>query len=272
MQRALSKIRHYHSALGWKGVIAFCFAKLFRAKLVLTARIEGIKYPVYVRIPTTDVSVLRQVLIERHYEFTLDPLPRTVIDAGANIGLSAVYFANRFPGAKIVAIEPEESNYKLLIRNIANYPNITPIRAALWKSNGVVSLVDPGAGSHGFQTAEKASDSGNQGDLVPATTVEQLMSHFGWSSVDLLKVDIEGSEKQVFECSRGWIDQVQVVMAELHDHLQDGCTTAFEAATSGFQGQASRGETIMVSNHVLTPLSSPDSKKDTYCDRNTVRN
>jgi FkbM family methyltransferase len=256
LRQALKKIRHYHSALGWRGVVVFCFAKLFRTEVTFGARIKEIEHTVYVRIPTTDVSVLKQVLIERHYDFQIDYSLRTIVDAGANIGLSAVFFANRFPAAKIVAIEPEESNHKLLIRNTAPYPNITPIRAALWRSNDFVSLVDPGAGSHGFQTTEFPADSQNHGKFVPATTVDELMSNLGWASLDLLKVDIEGAEQEVFKSSSEWINRVRFIMIELHDDIRPGCRESFVNGTRGFQNAGQCGESIMVFNpqfHACTP-------------------
>jgi FkbM family methyltransferase len=239
-------------------VIAFCFAKLFGTRLVFAAQIKGIEHPVYVRIPSTDVSVLKQVLIERHYEFDFDFSPRTIIDAGANIGLSAIFFANRFSDAEIVAIEPEESNYQLLVRNSAHYSNIIPMRAALWKSNGFVSLVDPGAGDHGFQTKETGIGVKNESKSIPATTVDGLMDKLGWSSLDLLKVDIEGSEKEVFDSPAPWIDHTRAIMIELHDELRSGCRDRFATATKGFRNGGRRGESVMVVN---TPFCEPVGAK-----------
>ena len=61
--RRLKKVRHYYSALGCRGVAALGLAKLFGKNLTLSVKLEGISHPVYVRIATTDVSVLKQVLI-----------------------------------------------------------------------------------------------------------------------------------------------------------------------------------------------------------------
>ena len=69
------------------------------------------------------------------YDSGFRPAPRVVVDAGANIGLSTVFFANKFPQAKIVAIEPEPSNFAMLRDNVAPYPNVTPVQAALWKED-----------------------------------------------------------------------------------------------------------------------------------------
>ena len=66
-----------------------------------------------------------------------------------------------------------------------------------------------------------------------------------WDHIDILKIDIEGSEKEVFEASKTWIDKVTVVMAEVHDSLKPGCNQAFMEATRGFQVPVIKGETIV---------------------------
>ena len=90
----------------------------------------------------------------RNTDFEVEKPPRTLVDAGANIGLASLYFANRFPSANIIAIEPEQSNFDLLRKNVAPYETITPIRAALWHENGIIKLVDPERlGKWGFMTS-----------------------------------------------------------------------------------------------------------------------
>lgn len=246
MNRILSKLRHYHSALGWRGVLAFCGAKLRRQQSVYASRIPNIRFPVYVRLATTDVSVLKQVLLEKHYNFPLKFSPRTIIDAGANIGLSAVYFANRFPEAQIFAIEPEASNFQLLIRNTEAYPNIKPMQGALWHSEGTISLFDPGLGNHGFQISDSGPANGPASKSVKATTVEAILRDQKWLTVDLLKLDIEGSEKEVFDSSGKWIARVQAIMVELHEEMKPGCNASFRRVSSQFQDGGRCGESLMV--------------------------
>ena len=73
------------------------------------------------------------------------------MDAGANIGLASILFANRFPQAKIFAIEPEHDNFNLLADNVCTYDNIVPLHAALWGENATIHLTDPGDGAWGFR-------------------------------------------------------------------------------------------------------------------------
>jgi hypothetical protein len=62
--------------------------------------------------------------------------------------------------------------------------------------------------------------------------------------IDILKIDIEGAEKEVFESSSKWIDKVSVIMTELHDQIRPGSARAFSEATQGFDVVSSKGETI----------------------------
>jgi len=245
MLRALRKIHHYHSVLGLSGVVAFLFAKLSGIRPLLSKKLVGIRYPVYVRVGTTDISVLKQVFIERQYSLTIPIEPKVIVDAGANICLSAVFFANQYPGAAIFAIEPERSNYEMLRKNAAAYPQIQPLHAALWSESKMICLVDPGNGHHGFQTLEGDAENPDNRVMIPAMSLDALIQQKGLKRIDLLKIDIEGAEKEVFENSSSWIGDVGVIMAELHEHLKAGCSRAFSDATRGFSEAASKGETVV---------------------------
>jgi FkbM family methyltransferase len=239
--KKLKKIRHYHATLGAMGAAVFVLSKLSGKRPLFKVSVPGIAHPVQVRIGTTDASVLGQVLIEKHYDMPFEVHPKVIIDAGANIGLSAVYFANKYPNATIIALEPEASNFSVLEANARPYPQIKPLNAALWKENGKICLVDPDQGHHGFQTLESRTD----GCWVEAMTVDALMAKFGLDSVDILKIDIEGAEKEVFETSAGWIQKVGMVMAELHDNLKPGCSRAHDDATREFPRRIPNGEIII---------------------------
>lgn len=262
MIKALHKIQHYFTTLGLAGLIVFLVAKVLGATLLFRTRIKGIRHPVFVRVATTDVSVLRQVLIEQQYNYALPTLPQTIIDAGANIGLAAVFFANRYPDAKILALEPEDRNYEMLQKNIAPYPNIRPLRAALWKDNQMLVLVDPGAGSHGFQTEDSRKVRPWHRPLIKAFTLDTLMKEMNVDILDVLKIDVEGSEREIFRHSSAWIGRVRIIMAELHDDLIPGCGDAFTTATKNFEAMRGRGETIIRINKLLSsPRMDPQSSR-----------
>ena len=106
--------------------------------------------------------------------------------------------------------------------------------------------MDPGSGNHGFRTFEKTKAAGAAENLVQSTTIDSLMRNAGWSSLDLLKVDIEGSEKAVFDSASPWIARTNAIMAELHEDLQPGCSASFARATTEFIDGGKCGESILV--------------------------
>ena len=197
------------------------------------------------RIGTTDATVLRQVLLEKHYDVLLQPSPKVIVDAGANIGLSAVFFANKYPDAIIIAIEPEASNFQTLQKNVSPYPRITPLQAALWPEKRQISLIDPHYGHHGFQTVDGNTNGGEQVGMVQALAIDDVLARAGLNVIDLLKIDIEGAEKEVFESSAKWMPKVGAIMAELHDEIKPGCHQAFFEATHSFAETMYKGETII---------------------------
>ncbi len=245
MKRVVSKVRHYHTALGVRGVLLFAWAKISGRKPLSRIIVPGIRHPVLVRIGTTDVSVFRQVLQECQYDFALPASPRHIVDAGANIGLTAVFFANKYPKSEIIAIEPEESNFRILRENVKPYPNVHPVLGALWKRECELVLIDPDSGHHGFQTTDVGASTPRREARVQAFTVESLMKRMNWDRVDLLKVDIEGAEKEVFEACDSWISRVGACMVEVHDAIKPGCGVAFDNATASFSGRHTQGEALI---------------------------
>lgn len=203
-----------------------------------------LEHPVTLRVPSTDVSTYKQVVVREEYGIELTKRPTTIVDAGANIGLASVYFASRFPEARVLAIEPEAQNFALLLQNTAPYPNIQAVHSALWRQSGEIAVVDTGTGAWGFRTAapEGAADS----QSVRAATLDELLDEFGFDRVDLLKVDIEGAEVEVFADTSAWIDRVSVIIAELHERYRTGCLRNFYNGTPGFPVEWSQGESTIV--------------------------
>jgi len=238
----LKKLQHYRSVLGWKGAFRFVLGKLTGTQPLSKVHLPGLKYPVFIRIGSTDLSVLKQVMVERHYDFPCDLQPKVIVDAGANIGLSAVYFATKYPSATVIAVEPETSNYEVLKRNAAPYSRIKPMKVALWKENKIIKLFDPGSGHHGFRI-EEGSANLNQ-NMVEGKTVDALMTEMTLPKIDILKLDIEGAEREVLQDATRWIDRVEFIMAELHDDLKPGCREMFDKATRDFPREFANGETI----------------------------
>jgi FkbM family methyltransferase len=246
----LRKARRYARCFGvLKGVELMSREVVRRAPFEVSLSPNGFPAHVTLRAHSSDMRTCEQVLVDREYEIPGLRDPQWIIDAGANVGLAAVFFAEMYPRARIVALEPEATNFEMLKRNTSAYPQVTCIRAALWYKKGQLNLLDGGDGNWGFRTGE-----GDEGGLdtistVPCVTRESLLAEFQIPRLDLLKIDIEGSEKEVFEASGAWIDRVEVIAVELHDRFKRGCSRAFYNATADFDAELHRGENVFVSRH-----------------------
>jgi len=229
--------------LGAYGVLLVAKNRLAGKPREIAVTVDGISYPIHLRLRTTDISLLEEIIIHSEYQFESSKSPRIIIDAGANIGLTSIFFANKFPDAKIIAIEPERSNFQMLEMNAAYYPNIVPIQGALWREESMLNLSNPGTGNWGYQTRKQEADETVEGN-VSGITVDTLIQKYGFDYIDILKIDIEGSEKEVFETSESWIDKVGVIIVELHDHFKNGCSRSVYAATKDFENEWRKGESI----------------------------
>ena len=248
MRKFLRRLRHYYLCFGVRGLLFGIRERLSDRPSLVSVIPPGTKHPLYLRLKTSDLRIYGQVFVSREYEFELVRPPQVIVDAGANIGLASIYYAIRYPAAKVLALEPAYANFLMLEKNTAPYPNIFPIRAALWKENTRIELIDPGYGYWGFQTIDPLDREMSQPaqilDKVPALTVDRIMAEYGINYVDILKVDIEGSEREVFEQTPQWINQVGLIVIELHDRLRPGCSEAFFHATRGFEYEHRQGEKV----------------------------
>jgi FkbM family methyltransferase len=190
-------------------------------------------------VRTSDISGYNEILLRGQYAIDVPFAPKVIVDAGANIGMASIYYAHRFPDARIIAVEPEASNFAVLGRNVGCYSNILPIKAALWNRDGEIAISPPGAAGDKVGFAVH----GGEGVPVRALTMRTLMNDSQIGSIDILKVDIEGAEKEVFE-SCDWMDSVHCLVIELHDRLRPGCSAAVGSVTGDFV-TLQRGETTI---------------------------
>jgi FkbM family methyltransferase len=203
---------------------------------------EIVAYPISLRYPSTDLSTYKQVFEDFSYNFTLNQEPQIIVDAGANIGLASIYFANKYLNAKIISIEPEKSNFEMLKKNTANYKNIIPLNAALWNKNEEICIIDINRGNDSFQVGERQVSNSQK---INGFTIDKIMSMFDLQRIDLLKIDIEGAEKEVFGNPTAWIGNINTMAIELHERLRSGCNRSFYKGTDGyFSYEKLIGETV----------------------------
>ena len=216
---------------------------------MITVKRADIQHPFQLRSPSSDVPTCDHIFRRREYEFESEMALKTIVDAGACTGLASIYFANRYPQARIIAIEPEQANYELLVRNVEPYPQVIPICGALWNRNEKIELVDPGLGEWGYmtRTSKDVAIEAPLFQVVEGMTVDRLMKQYELSSIDLLKLNIEGAEREIFEDCESWIGQVQSIVVKLHDRLKPGCESSVSGITSSFDREWTQSGSLCLS-------------------------
>ena len=171
-----------------------------------------------------DLYIYSEVIEHECYDIPVNKPPETILDLGANIGLSAVYFARRFPAARIACVEPVADNVAVLRENLA--------------LNGVAAAVFPAAAHVGDGTVKMALSKLDYGHVVAddrdagaddvrevaALTVPSILAQLGWDRVSLLKLDVEGHETTLLSEACDWLHRVDAICLEYHldggaDHL-----------------------------------------------------
>jgi FkbM family methyltransferase len=195
-----------------------------------TLRFDGRRVRLAFRRSTSDRVVFQQVFIAGEYDHSCLPThARLIVDAGANVGYASVFFSRRYPTANVLAIEPEESNFRVLSRHVRVLPNVRPMKAALWHSPGRLHIINPTDQKWSFRVAESAKGS------VPAITVEDILRSQD-QDIDILKIDIEGAEKELFENGADvWLPRVRTLILETHDRFKPGCSSAVDDTLSRFE-------------------------------------
>lgn len=228
-----------------------CFLKKIKLRWLGVGRVirrcaPGLPFPYYLREGTTDEFVEADIFGEHAQAIDCDFTPKTIIDAGANIGLRTIQLAARFPEAVILAVEPETDNFSLLLKNTAPYQNVRCLQGGVWRRDAYLRITNPEGAPWGFVVEEVGSpETGGEREIRPgelrAYSTESLMKQFGWETIDLYKIDIEGSEKELFENPDAvWLDRVKLFVLELHDRKKPGCAKAF------FRALADRDYTLEI--------------------------
>jgi len=193
-------------------------------------------HKVHFRPGTMDYLIFKQIFLQQDFNISiLDEIAvNRILDLGANIGMASLYLKNKFPEANIVGVEPDESNVEMFRRNLEQYQNTDIVLGAIRGDNKKVEMVDYGKGETGYLAEE--SEEG-----IAALTIVDIMKKYQWNHIDILKIDIEGSEKSVFETNfESWLPKTKILFVELHERKAPGCTEVFNHAVSKYNFKRSK--------------------------------
>lgn len=206
--------------------------------------VPGSGYRVLARRESSDRAAFEHVF-GGAYELDVPSEPRLIVDLGANAGYASVFFALRYPSARVIAVEPVPENATLARKNVSRLGRVDVVEAAAWPRPARLTLIDPGKGFWGMRVAEDAAGE------VAAVTIPDLLEHAGADRVDILKVDIEGAEAELFSENTAWLERVGVLVLELHDRFVPGCRAALDHAIerSGVRfHELQRGEDVLLTS------------------------
>lgn len=159
----------------------------------------------------------------------LSPAGMCVVDVGANVGYYTLLAARRVgPTGRVVAVEPSApvADRLELVVGENRIAQVQLVRCGLGRAAGETALYDPAPGNH---TPSMVGNTGNAGHTVPIRTLDELAGSEGLGRIDLLKVDVEGYEPEVFAGAAGLLaaGRVRAILCELNAYwLARGGTTS----------------------------------------------
>lgn len=172
---------------------------------------------------TQDMPMVHEIFKREDYRLPLEKSlneAAVVLDLGANIGLASIFFQQHyFPNARFIAVEPSPKNIAVLQQNLANNiekAEIVPVVVS--NKTGLVRIDDTEVGFnvHVLKPKKAQNTEGEKGTEVIALTLLQIIEDLKIEHIDLLKMDIEGTEKEVLHDAAPWISKVQMMVIELH--------------------------------------------------------
>jgi FkbM family methyltransferase len=181
-----------------------------------------LKRTIYLRKDSKDKETFEEIFLTNLYNIMLPIEPKTIVDAGANVGLASLFFKMKYPDASIVAIEIEQENIDAIHKNTKDLPNLDVKHNALYNKKAFFSIHDPYNATNSFQVKEVSTI--EEADIT-SITLDEILDSNNWDTIDILKIDIEGAEKQLFESNyQNWLPKTKVIMVETHDRMIPKCS------------------------------------------------
>jgi len=171
-------------------------------------------FPMQIADARSMIAGYREIFVNQHYQFRAATRQPLIIDCGANIGLSVIFFKKLFPESTVVAFEPDPELFGLLRKNVAQLQGgkVELHNKAIWKEDANLQFKREG----GFSGRIPKFAGDEKAGLVNVEAVR--LSTFLKQPVDFLKIDIEGAEGEVLKECAPHLHNVRNLFVEYHSH------------------------------------------------------
>lgn len=225
---------------------------------VVEVRIPGYRYPFYARWPASDLHIVYTIINCEEYAPIADLLRGAeeviFLDIGANIGMASRYLLQRFPNAKVIAVEPDQGNVKMCRKNLEPYGSRAHVvEGAAWKRNTRL-IFEEDTTQIGLEACVQVRELGyGQASPPPIMGIDipTLLSKAGAApgAQIAVKIDVEGSEKEIFDSPHlNWLGEISCIAIELHDNIRENCSRNFFTAVDAYLTEPPRkiSDTVFV--------------------------
>ncbi len=184
----------------------------------LTLYFRGTPFVFYIN-SRVDLAAVHEIFVKKEYDFTYTELlgkkPEVILDLGANIGDSSVFYALQFPHAKIYAIEPNPAVHEKLRKNVAAFPNVQIRTCAL--SNQTKKTTFYVGDSHLGSSTKQRKQNTKEIEVEMCSFTDFVIQE-KLDIIDILKFDIEGGEEDLLK-DPSIRTKVHICVGEMHDDL-----------------------------------------------------
>ncbi len=243
VRRPLETYKEWRASVGSVGAFKWLILRIalklgISEPAFFAVRPRKVAHPIQIRLRgSSDLAVFHQIFDFDEYA-CLQTLaqPNVVMDLGANVGYSSVYFLNIFPQVRILAVEPDKDNIVQCRRNLEPYASrVQILHGAVWFKTTTLQLLK-GTFRDGRDWATQVAAQSAQeitNAAVQSWDMQSLIEMTGADNIDLLKIDIERAEIEVFgnsDCS--WLRKVRNICIELHG---EDCEHVFFEALKDYE-------------------------------------
>lgn len=173
--------------------------------------------PVRFNDPQAFLLSVQELFIEEIYRFRPTSNTPRILDCGAHIGMSVLFFKHNYPGAVITAFEPDTANFQLASNNISGwkFENVELVPKAIWIHNDQIQFQQ--THDMGSNIVDGVETSGEGVVQIPCQRLRDLLNE----EIDFLKLDIEGAEYEVIKDSADRLRNVKNIFLEYHGNYDE---------------------------------------------------